>query len=251
MYLASYILFYISVAAATSLKVSENNGNSVFVELLRGRDGLPGRDGSPGRDGEQGPAGPPGPPGPQSGGAIYTRWGKTSCPQTPGTEMVYSGMTGGTLYGEEGGGANYLCMPTDPEYNPALTYRPGVNGGSHIYGGSYQGPLQGSHAHNPPCAVCQVTTRPTVVMIPAKASCPPTWTREYYGYIMADYVGVPNNIRGRTMFVCVDEDQESFPGGSTTTIGALFYHVEAHCGSGLRCPPYDREKELNCVVCTK
>ncbi len=69
----------------TNLKVSENNGSSVFVELLRGRDGLPGRDGvqgppgPSGEDGSPGPPGPsgedgsPGPPGPQSGGATYTR----------------------------------------------------------------------------------------------------------------------------------------------------------------------------------
>ena len=56
------------VLGVSSLKVSENNGSSVFVEMLRGRDGLPGRDGPPGRNGEQGPAGPPGPPGPRSGG---------------------------------------------------------------------------------------------------------------------------------------------------------------------------------------
>ena len=40
---------------ASTLRVSESNGSSVFVEMLRGRDGLSGR------DGERGPAGPPGP----------------------------------------------------------------------------------------------------------------------------------------------------------------------------------------------
>ena len=39
----------------SGLQVSENNGSSVFVELLRGRDGLPGRDGAPGLDGAHGP----------------------------------------------------------------------------------------------------------------------------------------------------------------------------------------------------
>ena len=86
-------MFLIVSEAVSTLRVSENNGNSVFVEMLRGRDGLPGR------DGPQGPAGPPGPvgpPGPRSGGAIYTRWGKSSCPQVAGTELVYSGITGGS-----------------------------------------------------------------------------------------------------------------------------------------------------------
>ena len=100
--------------------MTENNGSSVFVELLRGRDGLSGRDGvqgppgPPGKDGSSGRQGPPGPP--SSGGSIYIRWGKSSYPKVEGTELVYSGITGGTLRGQEGGGANYLCMPKNPEY---------------------------------------------------------------------------------------------------------------------------------------
>ena len=62
------------------------------------------------------PPGPAGPPGPQSGGAIYTRWGKSTCPQTFGTEMVYSGIAAGSRFTIQGGGANYLYMPKEPEY---------------------------------------------------------------------------------------------------------------------------------------
>ena len=222
------------------------------MELLRGRDGLPGRDGVPGAQGPAGPPGPQGPTGPPSGGATYTRWGKSSCPPIQGTEILYSGIAGGTWYGQEGGGANYLCMPQDPEYSTTLTYRAGVQGAAHIYGAEYQNPVQGTHEHNVPCSVCYVSTRPTVVMIPAKASCPPTWTREYYGYIMTEYKGISSNIRGRTMFECVDAEQESLPGSHPDTNGALFYHVEADCGAaGLPCPPYNNHQELNCVVCTK
>ncbi len=57
------------------------------MEFLRGRDGLPGRDGVQGLPGPQGKDGFPGPPGPKSGGATYTRWGKSTCPQGEGTEM--------------------------------------------------------------------------------------------------------------------------------------------------------------------
>ncbi len=56
----------------------------------------------------------------------------------------------------------------------------------------------------------------------------------------------------RSMFECVDKGQESVPGSHANTEGALFYHVEANCGTaGLPCPPYNDYKELNCVVCTK
>ena len=99
------------------------------------------------------------------------------------------------------------------------------------------------------CAVCYVPTRPSVVMIPAKASCPPHWTREFYGYLMSAHRGHDHH---RTMHECVDQDQESLQTAVVgNTNGALFYHVEAHCGTGLPCPPYRTGKELNCVVCTK
>ena len=114
----------------------------MFVELLRERDGLPGRDGvqgPPGSPGKDGSRGEQCPPGPRSGGAIYTRWGKSSCPEVEGTELVYSGITGGTFYNQEGGGANYLCMPKDPEYSPTLTYRSAViHWVSKVYGSEYE-----------------------------------------------------------------------------------------------------------------
>ena len=150
------------------------------MELLRGRDGLTGRDGVPGA---QGPTGPP------SGGVTYTRWGKSSCPQIQGTELIYSGITGGTHYTHAGGGANHLCMPHDPEYSTTLTYRAGAQEHANVYGSEYEAPIQGTRNHEIPCAVCYVSTRPTVLMIPAKASCPPTWTREYYGYLMTENKG--------------------------------------------------------------
>jgi hypothetical protein len=81
-------------------------------------------------------------------------------------------------------------------------------------------------------------------MLPGKTSCPTSWTEEYDGYLMADYRGHP-----RTAYKCVDRSQESVPGSSADTNGALFYHVEATC-NGLQCPPYDPQKELTCAVCT-
>ena len=244
------------------------------IEVLRGRDGRDGQNGRDGRDGMPGAQGPPGPPGepgeaggspgpqgqigargppgpqgavgpvgPRSGGVTYTRWGKSSCPNVTGTELVYTGRAGGSYYSHTGGGANHLCMPLDPEYT--LSYKAGVAGNSFVYGAEYQGPLEGSADHNVPCAVCYASTRETVLIIPAKTSCPTAWTREYYGYLMSEGYG-----HQRSNYECVDEDQESIPGSHENTNGALFYHVEANC-NGMPCPPYDAAKELNCVVCTK
>ena len=93
-----------------------------------GRDGLPGPAGAPGKDGhdgtigqkgdkgERGEPGIVGPPGPVSGGATYTRWGRTSCPNIAGTNLVYSGRAGKSYFSQSGGGGNYQCLPNNPEY---------------------------------------------------------------------------------------------------------------------------------------
>ena len=90
--------------------------------ILRGRDGRDGRDGEPGprgppgwdgikgERGETGAPGPQGPPGPSSGGVTYVRWGRTTCPDTTGTELVYNGRAGGSHYSHSGGGGNYISV---------------------------------------------------------------------------------------------------------------------------------------------
>ena len=174
---------------------------------------------------------------------VYTRWGKSSCPDVSGTELVYNGRSGGSYYSHQGGGSNYLCMPLNPDYT--LRSVSGHQGRSNVYGAEYNDPITGTLNHDVPCAVCSVTTRLQLLMIPAKTSCPASWNREYYGYLMSEYYS-----HHRTMFVCVDKDQDSVPGTQANTEGAIFHHTEASC-SGMPCPPYNNHQELNCVVCTK
>ena len=60
-----------------------------------------------------------------------------------------------------------------------------------------------------------------------------------------------NNNPGASTFVCVDFDAEFIPDEANDDIGAHLYHVQAYCPSDIECPPYDQEKEVSCVVCTK
>ena len=212
---------------------------------LKGDKGPTGPAGSTCPPGDQGPRGPigragvPGPPAINVGGVTYTRWGSTSCPST----LVYSGRAGGTYWSKRGGGSNYLCMPDDPEYGE---YRAAVQGNSPVDGAEYEYPLVSSRLdRNVPCAVCYVQNRTTSIMIPAKMNCTSGWTREYYGYLMSDRIS-----HYRTQFICMDSNMEAIPGLQTNTNGALFYHAQATC-NGLSCGPYNTEKELSCVVCTK
>ena len=182
---------------------------------------------------------------------MYTRWGRTTCSNTSGTQLLYAGRAAGSEHNEKGGGANYLCLPEQPQYS---TYTAGSQRGrAFLYGAEYQtagydnGPLHSVHNHNVPCAVCYTSARETVVMIPARLTCPSSWTQEYYGYLMT----TRNDFHSRTMFECVDRNPHSIPGSVANTDGALFYHTEVKCSHGIPCPPYNTQKEVTCVVCTK
>ena len=227
-----------------------------LIELLRGRDGrdgLPGRDGVDGERGPQGEQGPPGPQGqqgPRSAGVTYIRWGKSSCPDITGTQLVYAGRAGGSRFNNPGGGAESLCLPLDPDYINAprstttTTY-------SRITGAEYHivsnGPLLSLHDHNVPCAVCYASTRAAMIMVPAKTVCPSSWTREYYGYLMTERERPDHH---RSSFDCVDLNPEVVPGEAPNVDGALYSYVTSTC-TGLQCPPYVANKVVSCVVCTK
>ncbi|MCG8626952.1 MAG: hypothetical protein MJE68_33750 [Proteobacteria bacterium] len=181
----------------------------------------------------------------------YIRWGKSSCPSGTGTELVYAGRAGGTAYANRGGGAEKLCLPDEPQYingsQSVVTTHASV-----IHGAEYQthtGPISNRLNQNVPCAVCHVSTRETMLMIPARFQCPSSWTREYYGYLMTEYDTVHHH---RSLFNCIDVNPDTVPGEISDTNGALFYHVVASCpNSGLECDPYKSNQAISCAVCTK
>ena len=84
-------------------------------------------------------------------------------------------------------------------------------------------------------------------MIPARITCPSSWTEEYEGYLMTAYYDHKRN----AVYECVDKNAETVPGSYANTNGALFYHVVATCGTGLPCAPYVDNKVITYVVCTK
>ena len=176
-------------------------------------------------------------------GVTYNIWGRSSCQS--GATRLYSGRAGVSFVHNSGGGGNYLCMPDHPEYT--LPSQPGVQGYSYVYGVEYEGPplVSGREQHNAPCAVCYLPTKHTVLMIPARTTCPSGWTREYYGYLMSEH-----RIYNRSTYECVDRSMESIPGSQHHMENSHFYHTEVHC-NGFACPPYNNYKELNCVVCSK
>ena len=237
--------------AETSSLVTEERVNNtivraVYLQILRGRDGrdgLPGRDGVKGEKGDKGDTGPVGAAGPKSGGVVYTRWGRKSCPT--GAQLVYEGITGGSSWDQTGGGANYVCLSKVPQIMSKSV--PSIY--NLMYGAEYENVnniFPGKNNHNVPCAVCYTSTKEVKLMIPGTTECPSTWTKEYRGYLMTDH----HTHKRNAVYECVDESPESIYGSQGDINGALFYFIRSSC-SGVPCPPYNSNKAITCVVCTK
>ena len=217
---------------------------------IDGIPGVPGLPGESGRDGLPGPRGMKGDPGSPSlpglvpeatGGSVYTRWGRTTCPSLKGTVEVYNGYAAGSFYHTKGGGANHLCLPRRPRY---LQFIPGT-GSLNPKLGPVEYQTRGLDEYNAPCAVCS-TERPMILMIPGTVDCPEGWTTEYFGYLMAGREDLHTST-----FICVDSNATTLEGSEGhTPNSADVYRVEVDCGV-IPCPPYSSEKELTCVVCSK
>ena len=97
-----------------------------------------------------------------------------------------------------------------------------------------------------PCAVCYVSGRSTILMIPARTQCPDGWTSEYAGYLVSE---ANSSTRKRNSYICWDEAPKVALGG-TSKDPAVIYPVEVQCGS-LPCSVYVSGRELTCIVCSK
>ena len=240
-YIYIYIYIYLLYNSAADTKLSSHAGPS-------GPPGPVGPTGPPGLTGAHGLRGPPGPAGAPGGGVAYTRWGRTSCPSTTGTGLVYAGKVVGSKW-DEAGSSNFLCLHTVPQF---LATSPGVNDGGrgYLYATEYQthdnppafGNLRG---HDVPCSVCYTSGRTATITIPSRTSCPAFWTREYYDYLMADR---STHSSGRAP-ICLDVNTESVPGSATYHPSSELFFMETRC-IGL-CPPYSEGAEVTCAVCTK
>ena len=146
----------------------------------------------------------------RSGGTVYVRWGHDQCPST--AQLVYSGRAEGSHNKHSGGGSNLQCLPLDPNFLR------GISGNqlwrALIYGAEYEtvtdsnSHVHGRHSHDVPCAVCHVSNRTAVYMVPAKYTCPTGWTREYYGYLMSS---LHDSNRHRAQYTCIDTALKPVP----------------------------------------
>ena len=176
------------------------------------------------------------------GGVNYIRWGRATCPDTEGTEPVYSGR--GAHFQQPGSGSNHLCLTDEPVFLDVIAGNQIFR--SLLFGAEYHTEegtpaLSAIHDHNVPCAACYTSVRGDKIMIPGTIVCPSSWTREYYGYIMAERQHQDHH---RSTFECVDVDAESIPGSAANTDGALFFFTDMGDCAGISCPPYTSGDEL-------
>ena len=183
---------------------------------------------------------------PLNAGTTYTRWGHDSC-ESPAS-LVYRGSMASSAHSHNGSGANHLCMPFNPQYVSGI----GNGGGAYIYGSEYQSVNNINYGkrniqdRNIPCAVCRVQTRSTVIMVPARNTCPSGWTREYHGFLMAAHWR-----QQKRDYLCMDRGMKTLSGRAHYQGGNLLYSAAMQCNFGLDCPPYQAEKPLTCAMCTK
>ena len=145
--------------------------------------------------------------------ALWVRWGRTVCPDTEGTQLLYGGVAAGgtpdqtgTDRNQPGGGSEYLCLPNQPEFLNIISGTQSRRSG--VYGAEYEShdmaPAFGDLLHfEAPCAACY-STRSAKIMIPEKVSCPSQWTREYYGYLMSEVT----QISSQSSYACMDINPE-------------------------------------------
>ena len=228
----------------------------------KGQAGEKGNMGAKGHKGDVGPSGPMGLRGPKgdfpgqkgskgdagSSGVTYIRWGRTVCPK--GTSLVYSGVAAGTKYDTKGGTSDTLCLAGNPQYkagDASSSNAAQLSGVRNEVSGSPAPPLNNRFHTYLPCALCYTTTKSTSFMLPGRYACPSGWSSEYTGYTMTEYTY--NNRGGRRDTICVDQDAEeaSTKGNAAAAILML---MQVSC-IGLDCPPFDSQKPLTCVVCSK
>lgn len=179
-------------------------------------------------------------------GATYARWGKACCP--PSSNLIYSGYAAGGHYSKTGNSANFICMPTDPDYlSPNSPTRTSVLHGAEYESANSKNFGSDVNDYNVPCAMCHAPKKSTAFMFPARIECPSDWNLEYNGFLTTSLYSHKRN----SAYECVDANPDGIPGTKASTNGALFYFVTPECNKGIPCGPYDKSRALTCAVCTK
>ena len=165
------------------------------------------------------------------------------------------GIIGSASSGATGGGVDFLCLPKNPEWHATST-SPSYD--SWIGSVSYQvsGYIFSSSADNKRarCAQCYTNSRPAIMMIPGRKSCPSYWTEEYNGYLMASQESLNHPSR----YICVGSlsTYYSYSSSSYYQYSGYLTFVKADCSGYAtldECSSgeYQHGRVLTCAVCSR
>ena len=171
--------------------------------------------------------------------STFVHWGSSQCANA--SQLVYSGVVGGSSFDYTGSASNYLCLTMSPVFsshpNPLGFF-------ALLYGGEYH-TQDSHHDKDAVCAVCR-STYSTTIMIPGTNVCTAGWQLQYSGYLMA---GAYDQVSS-TEYICVDSRLENSVRGDQAENAQLLYFTLTRCGS-LPCSPYVNDKLVTCAVCSK
>ena len=122
-------------------------------------------------------------------GTIYVGWGRNDCPGN-GSNILYRGYAGGSLYAHARATASMLFLHSEPEWRD---YDDRKQDTGFIYGAKYNDDKRKDKSPNVnqlsdddvTCVVYDFQCRSSMIMIPDKSICPAGYTVEYWGYLMA------------------------------------------------------------------
>lgn len=157
------------------------------------------------------------------------------------------GLIGGSSSSEPGNGVNTLCLPHDPEALPdhVIPLVQATANYGHLFGAEYHFSFNKVVIHDDvPCAVCLAKMSATTLMFPAKRTCPPSWIKQYSGFLGSNYYDY-----GKNEYLCLDENPDYIERSRENIAGLFLYPVKSVCGS-LPCPPYKNSTLISCVVCS-
>ncbi|XP_062612010.1 uncharacterized protein LOC134273817 isoform X2 [Saccostrea cucullata] len=172
-------------------------------------------------------------------GSVYTLWGGKVCPKHENTRTIYTGfMSSSGTELDRGAVGDFLCLPQVPEYDSSSSVKKVLNEQKNVVSG---------FTYHLSCSVCQVQLVSTVLMIPAKVTCPAEWRLEYVGVLVT--AGVKKG-EGGTRHICI-EKTAFYDGGieDSRDKGPYLFPVAVECGR-IPCLPYKKNDNLSCVVCS-
>lgn len=146
-----------------------------------------------------------------------------------------------------GNGANYQCLPTEPNYGTFNSTSNDVRASISVATLATNGSVLSSGLDGKiiQCALCQTISATSATMFIGN-TCPVNWTKEYNGYLVSE-----EEVTGRTAkgYACLKETPDVLDNSSGRAGTSSVNLVELECDA-LSCGTSTSNEEVSCAVCS-